>query len=77
MSTIDNTKLMSIINRLENINEDITALTEDKKAIMAEAKGSGFDTKAIAHVIKKRKMDKAKRDEMDALYATYEAAAGL
>lgn len=77
MSQIDNERLLSIIERIEHVDEEISSLKEDRKEIMAEAKGSGFDTKAIAHVVRLRKMDKAKRDEEQTIFAVYESAVGL
>ena len=52
-------------------------LTNDKKTIMAEAKSEGFNTKAIAHVLKLRKLGQAARMEEQNLFASYEAALGL
>ena len=75
--TIDNTKLLHVIERLEALNDEITDLTNDKKTIMAEAKSEGFNTKAIAHVLKLRKLGQAARLEEQNLFATYEAALGL
>lgn len=75
--TIDNTKLLHIIERLEALNDEITDLSNDKKTIMAEAKSDGFNTKAIAHVLKLRKQGQAARVEEQNLFATYEAALGL
>lgn len=74
---MDNDQLMSYINRIENLNDEISNLSEDKKMVLAEAKSAGFDKKAILHVIKQRKKNKQQRAEEDALFATYEAAAGL
>ena len=75
--TIDNTKLLHIIERLEALNDEITDLSNDKKTIMAEAKSDGFNTKAISHVLKLRKKGQAARLEEQTLFATYEAALGL
>ena len=74
---IDNTKLLHIIERLEALNDEIADLSNDKKTVMAEAKSEGFNTKAIAHVIKLRKKGAAARVEEQNLFATYEAALGL
>ena len=52
-------------------------MTQDRKDIMLEAKSAGFDTKAITHVIKQRKKDKAKREEEEELFTIYEHAVGL
>jgi len=70
-------RLKSIIERIENVDNEINALKEDRKGIMLEAKSAGFDTKAITHVIKQRKKNKAQRDEEELVFETYERAVGL
>ena len=46
------------------------------KEVFAEAKGEGFDVKILRKVIRMRKMDKAKRDEEEALIDLYLSAIG-
>lgn len=70
-------RLKSIIERIENLDQEIQELKEDRKGIMLEAKSAGFDTKAITHVIKQRKKGKAQRDEEELIFETYERAVGL
>lgn len=77
MSELNNERLVSLIERVEHIDAEIADLKEDRKGIMLEAKSAGFDTKAITHVIKLRKMDKQKRDEQNDIFTTYEHAVGL
>ena len=48
----------------------------DIKEVFAEAKGEGFDVKILRKVIRMRKMDKAKRDEEEALIDLYLSAIG-
>jgi uncharacterized protein (UPF0335 family) len=36
-------QLRAFVERIERVEEEIKALTEDKKDIYAEAKGQGFD----------------------------------
>jgi uncharacterized protein (UPF0335 family) len=45
--------------------------------VYAEAKGNGFDAKALRTIIKLRKMDEAKREEEEHILDTYKAALGL
>jgi uncharacterized protein (UPF0335 family) len=64
--------LRSIIERVENIDEQKKGLTADRAAVMAEAKSHGFDTKAINRQIKRRKAkphDLQEADTLDDLYA--------
>lgn len=65
-------QLFSYVQRAERLQEEIDALSEDKKEVMAEAKGTGFDTKTIRKVIARRRMDKADRQDGDALLDLYE-----
>jgi len=48
----------------------------DLKEVYAEAKGNGFDVKIIRKVVRIRKMDRAKRQEEDALIDLYLSAIG-
>lgn len=66
--------LLSYVERYERLTEEVDALTDDRKEVMAEAKGVGFDTKILRTVLRRRKMDVADRVEADALLDTYEQA---
>lgn len=70
-------RLKAFIERVERLEEEKSALAEDIKDIMGEAKAVGFDTKTIRKVIRLRKMDKDKRDEEETLLELYKAAIGL
>jgi uncharacterized protein (UPF0335 family) len=70
-------RLMSIITRIEALNEEKKALSSDISDIFAEAKGAGFDAKAIRAVIKERAMDEADREEQRAIRDLYLQAAGI
>lgn len=74
---VDKERLISIVERIERLNEEISELTSDRKDIMLEAKSAGFDVKAINHVIKMRKKNAADREFEEALFTTYEHAVGL
>lgn len=66
-----NGHLKSIVDRIEKLNEEKSALGEDITGVYAEAKGQGFDIKVLRKVIAARKMDKAARQEMESLMETY------
>lgn len=70
------TRLKTIIERIERLEEDKAAVATDIKEVFSEAKGEGFDTKALRAVLKLRKMDKAVRLEMEAIIDLYVAAIG-
>ena len=70
------TRLKTIIERIERLEEDKAAVAGDIKEVFAEAKGEGFDVKILRKVVRLRKQDKAKRQEEEALLDLYLAAIG-
>jgi uncharacterized protein (UPF0335 family) len=64
-------QLRSFVERIEHVDEEIKALTEDKRDIYAEAKGQGFDVKILREVIRVRKKDQKEREEEDSLLDVY------
>jgi len=65
------TRLLSIIERIEQLEEEIKALNEGKKEVMAEAKGEGYDVKVLREILKLRKLDNEERDEQESLLDLY------
>ena len=79
VDVIDSTaqsQLKTIVDRVENLNEDLDAVKTDIKEVYAEAKGNGFDVKIIKKIIRARKQSKAARQEEEALFDLYAAAIG-
>jgi uncharacterized protein (UPF0335 family) len=74
---IDNKQLIAIIERIEKINEEISALGADTKEIYAEAKSAGFDPKYIRQMVRLRRMDPDELSENDELIKIYRDALGL
>ena len=70
-------QLKSIVERIERLEEEKSALSGDIKEVYAEAKGNGFDTKIIRKVVSLRKMDSTEREEIDALLDLYLSALGM
>jgi uncharacterized protein (UPF0335 family) len=70
-------RLKSFIERIERLEEERKALSNDIKEVYAEAKGTGFDTKIMRQVIRLRKMDKDDLDEQEALIDVYKRALGM
>lgn len=66
--------LRSVVERIENLEKEETDLKADKKEVYAEAKASGYDVKILRKVISRRKQDKAKRGEEEAMIDLYESA---
>jgi uncharacterized protein (UPF0335 family) len=70
------TRLKSLIERIERLEEDKKAVMADMKEVFAEAKGEGFDVKIMRKIIRIRAQDKAKRQEEEALVDLYLSAIG-
>jgi uncharacterized protein (UPF0335 family) len=64
-------RLLSIIERIENLEEEIKALNEGKKEVFAEAKGEGYEVKVLREILKLRKLDGDERDEQESLLDLY------
>ena len=70
-------QLRSFIERVERLNEEKQTISEDISQVFAEAKSNGFDVKIMRQVIKLRAMDKAERQEAEAVLTTYLSALGM
>jgi uncharacterized protein (UPF0335 family) len=70
------TRLKTIIERIERLEEEKAGIANDIKEVFAEAKGEGFDVKILRKVVRIRKQDKAKRQEEEALLDLYLSAIG-
>lgn len=70
-------QLLSFIERVERLEEEKKALADDIKDVFAEAKGSGFDVKALKAVLKRRAADAEKLAEHEAILETYMLALGM
>ncbi|MBL4666880.1 MAG: DUF2312 domain-containing protein [Sneathiella sp.] len=69
--------LLSFIERIERLEEEKKSLSDDLKEIFAEAKGTGFDVKAMREILKVRKMDKAEYQEQEYMVDLYKHALGM
>ena len=70
-------QLKSIIGRVEKLEEEKQTISADIKDVFAEAKGNGFDVKAIRSIIKLRKQDAQEREEAETILDTYMRALGM
>ena len=70
-------KLLSLIQRVENLEEDRTNIAEDVREVYREAKGLGFDPKIIRQLVKLRKKETDDRQELEALIDSYKTAIGM
>jgi uncharacterized protein (UPF0335 family) len=70
-------QLKSFIERIERLEEEKANTSSDIKDVYAEAKGTGYDTKALRTIIRKRKKDHAELQEEEAILELYEQALGM
>ena len=70
-------QLKSLVERVERLEEEKTALSGDIREVYAEAKGHGFDTKIMRKVVALRKLDSGEREEQDSLLDLYMSALGM
>ena len=68
---ISGDRIRSFVERVEHIDEEIKALNEGKKEVLAEAKSEGFDVKVLREILRLRKLDKDERDEQESLLDLY------
>jgi uncharacterized protein (UPF0335 family) len=69
-------KLKQMVSRIERMEEEKAAIATEIKEAYAEAKGLGYDTKALRAVIRLRKQDRQERAEAEAVLDLYLHALG-
>ena len=69
--------LRAFIERIERLEEEKKALSDDIKDVYAEAKGNGFDVKIMRKIVSIRKQDREKRREEEEILDLYMAALGM
>ena len=70
-------QLRAIIERVERLEEDKKAISDDIKDIYAEAKGNGYDVKALRTIVRLRRQDADERAEQEAILDAYKVALGM
>jgi uncharacterized protein (UPF0335 family) len=70
-------ELRLLIERIERLEEEKKAMTDDVKDVYGEAKARGYDTKTIRAIVRLRKMENNDRQEAEALLELYKQALGL
>ena len=76
-NSIAKDQLKSIIERVERLEEDKKAISDEIKDVYSEAKGNGYDVKALRRIVSLRKQDPDKRAEQEAILDTYMHALGM
>jgi uncharacterized protein (UPF0335 family) len=70
-------QLRAIVSRIERLEEEKAALAADLREVYAEAKGNGFDVKALRSIVRMRKLDTDERREQQEVLETYMHALGM
>ena len=70
-------QLKSIVQRIEKLEEEKAGISADIRDVKDEAKGNGFDIKAINTIIALRKKDASEREEEESILDTYLHAMGM
>ena len=69
--------LKAFVERVERLEEEKKAISDDIRDVYAEAKANGFDTKALHTIVRLRKQDLEERREQETILATYMHALGM
>ena len=69
--------LKAIVERVERLEEEKKAISDDIRDVYAESKASGLDVKALRTIVRLRKMDSNERAEQEAILDTYMHALGM
>ncbi len=69
--------LKAFIERIERLEEEKKAIADDIRDVYAEAKGNGFDVKALRTIVRMRKQDANERAEQETIVETYMQALGM
>jgi len=67
-------RLRSFIERIERLEDEKKALSEDIREVYSEAKGAGFDVKIMRQIVRLRRMDASDRAEMEQILDIYKQA---
>jgi uncharacterized protein (UPF0335 family) len=70
-------RLKAFVERIERLEEEKKAIADDIRDVYGEAKGTGFDVKALRTIVRLRKQDTNERKEQEAILETYMHALGM
>ncbi len=70
-------QLKAFVERVEKLEEEKKAISDDIRDVYAESKANGFDVKALRTIVRLRKMEPTEREEQDAILETYMHALGM
>lgn len=70
-------ELRQIVERIEQLEAEKKDIAEQIKEVYAEAKGRGYDTKALRSIVSLRKKDRDEVAELEAILDMYKTALGM
>ena len=70
-------QLKAIVERIERLEEEKKTISDDIRDVYAEAKGNGYDVKALRTIVRLRKQDANERAEEETILETYMQALGM
>jgi uncharacterized protein (UPF0335 family) len=76
-NAVDGGHLTAFIERIEKLEEEKRAISDDIKDVYGEAKATGFDPKIMRKIVSLRKQDKNKRQEEEEILDLYLSALGM
>jgi len=70
-------ELRSFVERVERLNSEKQDIADQTKEVFAEAKGRGYDVKALKRVIALRKLEADELAEQEAVVGVYREVLGF
>lgn len=70
-------RLLSLIERIERLEEERKALGNDIRDIYAEGKSAGFDVAVLRQLVRLRKKEPSEVEEQESLLDLYKRAIGM
>lgn len=70
-------RLSGFVSEIERVDQQVCDLTSERGGIYKRAKEQGFDTKALKHVLKLRRMESAQRSAFENSVDAYTSALGM
>jgi uncharacterized protein (UPF0335 family) len=70
-------QLKAIVERIERLEEEKKTISDDIKDVYGEARGNGYDVKALRTIVRIRKQDANAVAEQETILDTYKSALGM
>tara|TARA_R110000782_G_scaffold100084_1_gene186070 strand:+ start:214 stop:477 length:264 start_codon:yes stop_codon:yes gene_type:complete len=74
---IDGSNLITLIQKIERLEEEKKSIQEDAREVFSEAKSLGFDVKILREILKIRKSSESELYEKETLLDLYMRALGM